>query len=239
MNENMDVETLKMLYHQETENLKVLKEELDKIRRKQELYTNDLTNINTEYNDFEQNLNEIKIEQSVIVKKYRNLSIDVRLIGYDILGLLKLIVFFIVIMFDVILLSKIVIGSIDIDKAILSVLGLASGIVGAEVFIGKKVSKFLNNKFEMLLSKFENFIIKKRENNKQYKELEFLKNVALEILEQVKLEKNKLETERNSLDLEYNNLKKEYDYKKGIVEYLNKQINPTEMTTCLNRVLSE
>ena len=48
-----------------------------------------------------------------------------------------------------------------------------------------------------------------------------------------------MEAEKKSLDLEYTILKKEYDYKKGIVEYLDKQINPTEMTTCLNRVLSE
>ena len=239
MNEIMDVATLKILYHRETENLRLLKDEMDKIHRKQELYTNDLTNIITEYNSCKTVLNEIENELSVIVKKYRNLLTVITFSGYAILGFLGIILFLGMLILDITLLIKVTKSITDVNKVLWGTFGLAAGLAGAEVFIGKKITKFLDNKFETFMLKIAGFIIEKGENSKQYKELEYLKNVALEMIEQVKLEKEKIEADKNSLDLEYNNLKNEYGYKKGIVEYLNKQINPTEMTTNLSKTLEK
>ena len=211
---------------------------MDKIHRKQELYTNDLTNIITEYNSCETVLNEIENEQGIIVNKYRKILTIIALSCYFILVFLNVISCLGIFAFDIITLIKVSLSITDVNTH-WGVFGLAVGIVGVELYIGKKLYKFLENKVDALILKIAGFLIKKCESSKQYKELEFLRKVASEMLEQDELEKSKTEAEKNSLDLEYTILKKEYDYKKGIVEYLDKQINPTEMTTCLNRVLSE
>ena len=237
MEENMNVEVLKTLYNREKEKLKELKEMLDKVRRKKELCANDLKDISVEYNGCKMDLEEIESDQDNLYNKYRKLLLVIDCVIFVIYGILILISFLGVLTFDILFFIKVIKSITDIDKMIFWCVGLSFVTAGVEVFIGKKLIKFLENIFENIMCKIEDLFVEKVENSKLYKELVFLESVALEKSERVKLERDKVQQNKDTLSTKYDYLKKEYDDKKGIVDYLDRQINPIETTLNLNREL--
>ena len=237
MDGNINVEVLKTLYNQEKDKLKELKEKLDEVLREKEMSANDLEGISVEYNDLEMNLNEIKIEQANLFNKYRNLLLAITFVSFGIFGVLGLISLLGVFTLDSLLLAKVIKSIIDIDKMILGSFGLLVGLVGIEYFLGKKLIDFLENKFENIMYKIEAFFARKVENSEQNKELANLESILLGKLEAVKSKKDELQQNKDDLSTEYDNLKEEYEDKKRLVDYLDRLINPTEMTMSLSRGL--
>ena len=105
--------------------------------------------------------------------------------------------------------------------------------IGVTVVIFRHLAEKIMKKIDMHIESSKERLF----NSEQYRGLEFLKSVAEEQVRNVGKDLHKAGLREEELKILYDGLKEQHEKGKEFVDYLDRQINPTEMTTSLSRGL--
>lgn len=235
MEENINVEVLKTLYNQEKDKLKELKEKLDEAFKKRELLQGDLDFLRNQFSFYLNEKTNIHDEQR---KLYDKIERKESILTFT---LLILIIFSSLVLgvcstgLIATILGKVLrfIGKINqLSICIALVTTILSGI-GVTIVIFRLLAEKIMEKIDMYIESSKEKLI----NSEQYRGLESLKSAADEQVRNVGKDLYEAELREEELKISYDELNEQYKKGKEFVDYLDRQINPTEMTTSLSRGL--
>lgn len=233
----MSKSDLQQLYEKERQELEDLKRRLADALTQKQTAASLFKEIKQKLDDIGSNIESIKNDKNVLMSKHE-FKINLFSNMFFVISCLLLIF----LLFG---------GLIAIPIFIWNVLKLQifNSYAGLLTFVGSIICHIIGFRFLCieimpkiegeLMQKMNTYFTNKTMNSTEYKELEFLLEASLELSEREKLEYNLYEAEKKKTSENYSAIKEKYDIKKGIVEYLDKQINPVETTLNLNRSLNQ
>lgn len=235
MDGNINVEVLKTLYNQEKDKLKELKEKLDEVFKKRELLQGDLDFLRNEFSFYlnekinihdEQRKLYDKIERKELILTFTLLILIIfssLVLGVCSTGLIATI------------LGKVLrfIGKINQLSICIVLVTTFLSWIGVAIVIFRLLDEKIMKKIDMYIESSKEKLI----NSEQYRGLEFKKSEADEQVRNVGKDLHEAELREEELKILYDELNEQYKKGKEFVNYLDRQINLTEMTTSLSRGL--
>lgn len=231
----MSKSDLQQLFENERQELENLKERLDDALAKKQTAASLFKEIKQKLEDINENIDSLENDKAELISKY---DFIIKLF-VTVLLLVNFLLMVFLVLNGPIAISIFIwnVLKMTIFNNIAGILTFVGSIVGYYISLGFFYKKIMPKIFEYLCEKIDTYFSDKIMNSTEYKELEFLLEASLELYEREKLEYDSYETEKKKTSENYSAIKKEYDTKKGIVLYLDKQINPVETTLDLNRAL--
>lgn len=233
----MSKSDLQQLYENERQELENLKVRLDYALDKKQTTESLFKEIKQKLEDINENIDSIENDKEELISKYDFIIT----LFVTVLLLASILLMIFLTLGGPIAISMFIwnVLKMTIFNNIAGILTFVGSIGGYYISLGFFYKKIMPKIFDYLCEKIDTYFSDKIMNSTEYKELEFLLEASLELYEREEIEYTSYETEKKMTSVNYSAIKEQYDTKKGIVQYLDRQINPVETTLNLNKSLNQ